>query len=196
VTVTTLDPATALIIVDLQNAIMTIPTAHPNTEVVANAAKLADAFRANGLPVVLVNAAGGAPGRNELPPRGAFGVGIDDPLGIVPELHQATTDHLVTKRTWGAFTGTDLNDYLNAQGVTQVVICGIATSAGVESTARHAHENGYNVTLATDAMTDRSVEVHDHVITNVFPRIGETGTTGEILALLPRPSTSSGTGVA
>jgi nicotinamidase-related amidase len=185
VTVTTLDPKTALLIVDLQNAIMTIPVAHPNTEVVAHAAELADAFRAHGLPVVLINAAGGASGRNEMPPRPPFAVGIDDPLGIVPELNQSQTDHLVTKRTWGAFTGTDLDEYLKSEGVTQVVLCGIATSAGVESTARHAHENGYNVTLATDAMTDRTLEIHDYVLTNVFPRIGESGTTAEILALLP-----------
>ncbi len=184
-TVTTIDPKTALIVVDLQNAVMTIPVAHPNTEVVAHAAQLADAFRARGLPVVLVNAAGGAPGRTETPRRGSFGEGIEDPLGIVPELNQSATDHLVTKRTWGAFTATDLDEYLKSQGVTQVVVTGIATSAGVESTARHAHENGYNVTLATDAMTDRSTEIHDFVVTNVFPRIGESGTTAEIIALLP-----------
>jgi nicotinamidase-related amidase len=184
-TVTVLDPITALLVVDLQNAVMTIPTARPNTEVVANAAQLADAFRERGLPVVLINAAGGAPGRNEMPPRPPFGVGIDDPLGIVPELNQSATDHLVTKRTWGAFTNTDLDEYLKDHGATQVVVCGIATSAGVESTARFAHENGYNVTLATDAMTDRSAEVQDYVVANVFPRIGESGTTAEILALLP-----------
>lgn len=183
-TVTTLDPRTALLVVDLQNAVMTIPTAHPNTDIVANAAKLAEAFRAHELPVVLINAAGGAPGRNEMPPRPPFGAGMDDPLGLVPELKQAPTDHLVTKRTWGAFTGTDLNEYLHENDVTQVVVCGIATSAGVESTARFAHELGYNVTLATDAMTDRSTEIHDYVVTNVFPRIGESGTTDEILALL------------
>ena len=67
-----------------------------------------------------------------------------------------------------------------------MVICGIATSAGVESTARHAHENGYNVTLATDAMTDRSLEAHDYVVTQVFPRLGETGTTAEIIELFER----------
>lgn len=184
-TVTTLDPKTALLVVDLQNAVMSIPTAHPNSDVVASAALLATAFRERGLPVVLINAAGGAPGRNEMPPRASFGAGMDNPLGIVPELNQSPTDHLVTKRTWGAFTGTDLNEYLKTKGVTQVVVCGIATSAGVESTARHAHENGYNVTLATDAMTDRTVETHDYVVTNVFPRIGESGTTAEILALLP-----------
>ena len=185
-TLTTLDSKTALIVVDLQNAILAYPVAHPSAEVIARAAELADAFRSRGLPVVLVNAAGGAPGRTETPPRAAFGQGTSDPLGIVPELKQSETDHLVTKRTWGAFTGTDLDAYLKGEGVTQVVVCGIATSAGVESTARHAHENGYNVTLASDAMTDRSVEAHDYVVSQVFPRLGETGTTAEIIELLER----------
>lgn len=68
----------------------------------------------------------------------------------------------------------------------QVVICGIATSAGVESTARHAHELGYNVTLAVDARTDRNVEAHRNSLAHIFPRLGETGTTAEIVALLDR----------
>jgi nicotinamidase-related amidase len=184
-TLTTLDSKTALIVIDLQNAILAYPVAHSNTEVIARAAELADVFRSHGLPVVLVNAAGGAPGRTEAPPRAA-GERPANALDIVPELGQSATDHLVTKRTWGAFTGTDLDAQLKAEGVTQVVVCGIATSAGVESTARHAHENGYNVTLATDAMTDRSLETHDYVVTQVFPRIGETGTTAEIIELLER----------
>ena len=185
-TLTTLDSRTALIVIDLQNAILAYPVAHPNTEIIARAAELAGAFRSHGLPVVLVNAAGGAPGRTETPPRAATSERPANPLDIVPELGQSATDHLVTKRTWGAFTGTDLDEFLKGQGVTQVVVCGIATSAGVESTARHAHENGYNVTLASDAMTDRSVEAHDYVVTQVFPRIGETGTTAEIIELLER----------
>ena len=184
-TVSTLDDRTALIVVDLQNAILAYPVAHPNTEVIARAAELADAFRAHRLPVVLVNAAGGAPGRTETPPRAA-GERPANALDIVPELNQSPADHLVTKRTWGAFTGTDLDDYLRREGVSQVVVCGIATSAGVESTARHAHENGYNVTLASDAMTDRSLEAHDYVVAQVFPRIGETGTSAEIIAMLDR----------
>ena len=179
----TLDPKTALVVIDLQNALRSYPTAQPVGDILAKAGELADAFRAHGLPVVLVNVAGGAPGRTETP-RPAGGTPPADPMGIVEELHPADTDHRVTKRTWGAFTGTDLDEYLKGEGVTQVVIAGIATSAGVESTARHAHENGYNVTLATDAMTDRSDEVHDYVVANVFPRIGETGTTAEIVALL------------
>ncbi|AMM21721.1 hydrolase [Frondihabitans sp. PAMC 28766] len=183
-TLTTLDPITALIVVDLQKGVVGIPTAHPVEGVVANSRALLDAFRAKGLPVVLVNVDGGAPGRNE----GSAGrAAVQRPAGwdeLVPELDQQPADHTVTKRTWGAFTNTDLDEHLKSLGVTQVVVTGIATTAGVESTARHAHENGFNVTFATDAMTDMSAEAHDNSVTRVFPRIGETGTTAQILALL------------
>jgi nicotinamidase-related amidase len=90
----------------------------------------------------------------------------------------------VTKRTWGAFTRTGLDEYLKNLGVTQVVIAGVSTSAGVESTARQAHEHGFHVTLAIDAMTDMSPASHVNSITRIFPRLGENGTTQEIIALL------------
>lgn len=93
-------------------------------------------------------------------------------------------DIIVTKQQWGAFYGTDLDLQLRRRGVTQVVLAGIATSIGVESTARSAHEHGYHVTLATDAMTDMSGEAHDNSVRRIFPRLGETGTTDEIVKLL------------
>ena len=131
---------------------------------------------------MLVNVAGGAPGRNEQPrPAGEFPAGWTD---LVPELNQRPSDHTVTKRTWGAFTNTGLADYLQNRSVTQVVIAGVATSIGVESTARHAHELGFNVTLAVDAMTDMNPDAHTNSITRIFPRLGETGTTEEILTLV------------
>jgi nicotinamidase-related amidase len=182
VAVTTLDPKTALIVVDLQTGIVALPTAHPIDGVIARAAELAAAFRKHELPVVLVNVAGGAPGRNEQPPRvGGF---PPEAMEIVAALERAPSDHLVTKRTWGAFTNTDLDAYLKSHGVTHVVVCGVATSIGVESTARFAHELGYNVTLAIDAMTDMRAEAHENSVQRIFPRLGETGTTQEIVALL------------
>ena len=105
---------------------------------------------------------------------------------LVPELGAQPSDILVTKKTWGAFTNTDLEARLKALGVTQLVIIGVATSIGVESTARYAYELGFNVTLAIDAMTDLSIEAHDNSIERIFPRLGETGTTKEIIALLDR----------
>ena len=181
---TTLDTKTALIVIDLQKGIVGLPAVHPIDGVVKQASALAAAFRRHGLPVVLVNVAGGAPGRTEqsrhrgeLPP---------DWAELVPELNQHPDDHTVTKRTWGAFTGTDLGEYLEKQGVTQVVIGGVSTSAGVESTARHAHEQGLHVTLAIDAMTDMNPDAHIGSVTRIFPRLGETGTTQEIIDLLDK----------
>jgi nicotinamidase-related amidase len=180
---TTLDAKTALIVIDLQQGIVALPTAHPTGEVVQRARVLADAFRQRGLPVVLVNVAAGAPGRTEQQPRshGDFPAGFAD---LVPELNQQPSDHVVTKRTWGAFTNTDLEAYLREHGVTQVVIVGVATSIGVESTARYANELGFNVTLAVDAMTDLNADAHANSIARIFPRLGETGTTQDVLNLL------------
>ncbi len=180
---TTLDPNTALIIVDLQKGIVGLPTVHPIEGVIKQAQALAQAFRERGLPVVLVNVAGGAPGRTEQPrPMAARPDGWTD---LIPELEQQPGDITVTKQTWGAFASTDLEAQLKARGITQVVIAGVATGTGVESTARQAYEQGFNVTLALDAMTDLRAEAHDYSIKNVFPRLGETGTTQDIITLLP-----------
>ena len=180
--ITTLDPKTALLVVDLQKGIAGLPLVHPIAEVIANARLLADAFRARHLPVVLVNVTGGAPGRTEQPrpniPRSP------DWADLVPELGRQPDDIAVTKTTWGAFPTTDLEKQLRARGVTQVVVTGVSTSTGVEATARQAYETGFNVTLAIDAMTDMRAEAHAYSIANVFPRLGETGTTADIIALL------------
>jgi nicotinamidase-related amidase len=73
---------------------------------------------------------------------------------------------------------------LKQNGVTQVVITGVATGSGVESTARHAHELGFNVALAVDAMTDTDADIHHNSVTRVFPKMAETGTTQQFLNLL------------
>jgi nicotinamidase-related amidase len=181
-----IDPKTALIVIDLQPGIVSLPTEHPIGDVVKNASSLADAFRRRGLPVVLVNVDGGAPGRTEQPRRNTtFPAGWTD---LIPELNRQPSDIVVTKQTWGAFASTDLEHQLKALGVTQVVIAGVATATGVESTARQAFEQGFNVTLAIDAMTDMRPAAHDYSITQVFPRLGETGTTKQIIDLLDHGS--------
>lgn len=180
---TTLDPNTALILVDLQKGIVNRQTApYPAAQVVERAALLARAFRAHHLPVVLVRVTGGAPGRTEQPRPSAPPPA--DATEFVPLLDEQADDHVVAKKTWGAFTHTGLEDHLRAQGVTQVVIAGIATAIGVESTARQAYEAGFNVTLAIDAMTDLKAETHANSVAHIFPRLGETGTTDEIIGLL------------
>jgi len=179
---TTLDPNTALIVVDLQKGIVGLPAIHPIGDVIERARALADAFRERGLPVALVNVAGGAPGRTAQPRQTLNR--SEDWTDLIPELNRQPSDIVVTKRTWGAFASTDLDATLKARGVTQVVVVGVATATGVEATARQAYEQGFNVALATDAMTDTRPEAHAYSIEHVFPRLGEIGTSREIIDLL------------
>lgn len=179
---TTLDATPALVVIDLQKGLTGMPVVHPIEDIIQRSAALAAAFRRHGLPVVLVNATGGAPGRTDIK-RPAFtpSPGWAD---IVEALGRQPDDLLVTKETWGAFHGTSLDAMLRDRDVTQIVLTGVATSAGVESTARAAHEHGYHVVLVTDAMTDRDPDAHENSIKRIFPRIGETATTEDVLAIL------------
>jgi nicotinamidase-related amidase len=179
---TTLDPKTALIVVDLQKGLINSPFLHPVAGIIERTCALLDAFRQRDLPVVLVNAAGGAPGRTEQPRR--FSTLPEGFSKLIPELDRQASDIVVTKRTWGAFASTDLEARLKANAITQVVVTGVATGTGIEATARQAYEQGFNVTLALDAMTDVRPEAHEYSLASVFPRLGETGSTHDILNLL------------
>jgi nicotinamidase-related amidase len=129
-----------------------------------------------------VNVTGAAPGRTDAV-RPKFSL-PDDWVELVPELEQHPTDLIVSKQRLGAFIGTSLDRTLRQRGVTQVFLTGISASSGVESTARSAYDYGYNVVLVVDAMTDQNADAHCHCIEKVFPRLGETDTTDNVLKLL------------
>lgn len=178
---TTLDPQSALVLIDLQKGIVAnIPQNAP--ALLERAAALARAFRSRGLPVVLVNVAGAAPGRSQSP-RPAFEL-PPDWTELVPELDPQPSDLRITKHTWGAFLGTALDAELRSRGVTQIVLAGIATSIGVESTARSAYDLGYNIAFVTDTMSDRSPEAQSNSFERIFPRIGELCSASDILQAL------------
>jgi nicotinamidase-related amidase len=177
---TELDPNTALIVVDLQKGIVNARFSAPIAPIIERSAALVGAFRKHGLPVVLVNVAGGAPGRTEEPRRHASTL-PDGFIDFISELDQQASDIVLTKHSWGAFATTDLEPRLKSLGVTQVVVIGVATGTGVEATARQAYEAGFNVALAIDAMTDTRPEAHAYSIRNIFPRLGETATAEDII---------------
>lgn len=180
---TVLEPTAALLVIDLQAGHRDIPTVHPMSEIIAHAAQLADAVRAHHLPVVHVTVDGRAPGRTDLsaPPATPSVLGSDE---LLAEMRPADGEEVVRKARWGAFTGTNLHETLQRRGVTQVVLTGVATSMGIESTARAAHELGYHVVVVADAVTDPDADAHQNSLTRVFPKIAETTTTAEVLAML------------
>jgi nicotinamidase-related amidase len=186
--VTALDPRTALVVIDLQRGIGKLPTLRPFAEIVANSARLADGFRAAALPVVLVTVGFSADGVDRLTPRAEVPARTlpSDPefVALVPELGPKAGDILITKRQWSAFYGTELDLQLRRRGVTGIVLTGVSTSIGVDSSARAANERGYNLSFASDAITDLDPAAHEHAMTKIFPRIGEIGTSEALLGLL------------
>ena len=186
-----LDPTTtALVVIDLQRGIAGAPTAPlAATEVIGNARRLAGACREAGALVVLVRVTPSPDGRDALHPV------VDAPVSwqgarpadwaeIVPEMGPEPGDLVITKRQWGAFYGTELDLQLRRRGITTIVMAGISTDAGVESTARDAYERGYAQVFAVDAMTARSAESHARTVTHILPRIGRVRPTDEIVAAL------------
>jgi nicotinamidase-related amidase len=179
---TQLDTNAALVLIDLQKGIVELPTVHPTSEIVGRSAQLAQAFRERGLPVVLVNVAGRAPGRTDAGIRNyAF---PPDWTELVAELKQQPSDLLLTKHRVGAFLGTALDELLRERGVTQIFLGGVSTSVGVESTARSAYDLGYNVVFVSDAMTDMNEDAHTKRVEIMFPRLGEVETTDGVLKAL------------
>lgn len=180
---------TALVIIDLQRGIagrQVVP--HSGAEVVENAAKLVQAFRANNFPVVFVRVGFSAGDADALQPL------VDNPAQmparsadfseLMPQLGAQAGDIVVTKRNWGAFYGTDLDLQLRRRGVQRIAICGISTNIGVESTARDAFERNYKLLFVEDAMAAMTAEEHEHSCRVLFPRMGIVRSTGEVVAAL------------
>jgi nicotinamidase-related amidase len=177
---------TALVLIDLQNAVMGRPLApHAAADVVRNGVRLADALRAKGGLVVLVRVKitemlslpVDAPNQlpANIPPEASE---------LIAELHVQPGDVVITKRQWGAFYGTDLEQQLRRRQIRTVVMGGVATNFGVESTARVAMDHGYELVFAEDAMSSMSAEAHGFAVTNIFPRMGRVRSTEQVLAAL------------
>lgn len=183
-----LDPAsTALVLIDLQRGIVAMPTEPlASRDVVTNAARLAVAARDRGVVVVLV--------RVSFAPRGEDMVRTDTeqpaPGGqrppdwdqIVTEMGPEAGDLVVTKHQWGAFYGTDLDLQLRRRGRHTIVLGGISTNIGVESTARDAYERGYQLVFVEDAMASMRGDDHTHSVARIFPRLGRLATTDAVIA--------------
>ena len=176
---------TALVLIDLEHGIAGRDLApYKGAEVVQRCAGLAEEFRRAGGTVVYVHVL-----LDEIPrlPADRPMMPPDAPRPpkqaseLVPEAgYREGRDILITKRQWGAFHGTPLDQLLRRGGVRTIVLAGIATNFGVESTARGAIEHGYEVVFAEDAMTSMSADLHGFAVKNVFPVIGRVSSVKEV----------------
>jgi nicotinamidase-related amidase len=181
---------TALVVIDLQKGIAGMPAQpHLASDVIANAARLAQRFRERQAFVVLVHVGPSMDGKDALHPvtdtpsawSGNLPEGWDE---IVPELGPEPGDHVVRKRQWGAFYGTDLDLQLRRRGIDTIVLCGISTNYGVESTARDAYERGYQQIFVEDACSAREAQAHAFAVQHILSRIGRVRSTDDVLKAL------------
>ncbi|HEX3866549.1 MAG TPA: hydrolase [Gemmatimonadaceae bacterium] len=186
-TAISLDPKkTALVVIDLQKGIVAMETVpHPTADVVSRSANVAKYFRAHGALVVWVNVETGPDGI--LFPRAITDVERPrmsmpaDWSQLAPELGVEPSDVRVTKHQPSAFFGTDLDIQLRRRGIDTIVLTGISTNMGVESTARTGIEMGYNLVFVEDAMAGRDAEHHAIVARKYFPTIGRVRSADELL---------------
>jgi len=181
--------ATALVAIDLQHAIVARTLApHTAAEVVERTKRLADALRAQGGTIIFV--------RVEM--SETLSLPVDAPMvrdpnappppanasQLAPGIGMQEGDRVVTKRQWGAFYGTDLEQWLRRKGIRTILMTGIATNIGVESTARAAFDQGFELVLVEDAMSSMTAELHEFPMKTIFPRMGRVRSTDEVLAAL------------
>lgn len=179
---TALDAKAALISIDLQTSILGNADVKARRMVVENTSRLADAFHEKGLPVVWVRALGMPAGRKQAgPPAGEVGGDFAAPEEGLPI---AEGDLEIFKLGLSAFMVPELHEELQKQGITQVVITGIATGIGVESTARSAFDLGYNVLIVDDAVVDPDAERHVGSLTRTMPGFAEVDSSAAVLAVL------------
>ncbi len=187
-----LDPKhTALVVIDLQKGIVSMPAAPHSTEtVITNASRLAEACRKSGVFVVLVHVGPSSDGKDALHPiTDQSGSWPAPPPGwdeIVPEMGPKAGDHIVRKRQWGAFYGTDLDLQLRRRGIDTILLAGISTNYGVESTARDAYERGYQQIIIEDACSARSAEDHAFALRVALGRIGRIRSTEDVTQALTK----------
>lgn len=184
---TTINPEkTALVLIDLQEGILAIDTQpYPSSQILAKGKQLTEQFRQAGAPVVLVHVGWQADFADA--PQGQTDASAGHPEGGLPETWsdlapglQQEGDIVVLKHQWGAFTGTDLDLKLRRLGVDTIVLGGIATNIGVESTVRHAWELNYNVVVVEDACATFTQEEHQMSMEKIFPKIARVTTTEQL----------------
>ncbi|WP_332879316.1 isochorismatase family protein [Massilia sp. S19_KUP03_FR1] len=179
---------TALVVIDLQHGIVAGDHApYSSDQVVGNTVLLAQSMRNHGGTVIFVHVqldellqmGGDAPisGRGAPPPPHAS--------VLVPEVGVEATDIVVKKRSWGAFYGTDLELQLRRNNVKNIILCGIATNYGVESTAREAFDRGFHLYFAEDAMTSGAAELHHFSTRKIFPAMGKVRSTVQLIEAMP-----------
>ena len=183
--------STAFVIIDLQRGIVARESGpYSPSQVIENAARIGRRCKEAGGLIIPVRVAFSPSGADRLrqpvdapmavPPGGLPA----DWAELVPEIAALGAEVVISKRQWGAFHGTELDLQLRRRGVTTILLAGIATNFGVESTAREAWQHGYDVVVVEDACTSVDAAMHRFAIEKILPRVSRIRSTADVIAAL------------
>ena len=177
---------TAVVVIDLQKGITSMPAEpHASETVINNTVRILESSRRKGITVCLVRVAFNQNFKDALHPitEVSFQTANRGPdwSDYVPQLNIQPEDILITKHQWGAFYGTEIDLQLRRRSIDTIILCGISTNFGVESTARFAYEYGYNLIFVEDAISARSKEEHNNTFKYIFPRLGLSASTEDVV---------------
>ncbi|GAA1246520.1 nicotinamidase-related amidase [Microbacterium phyllosphaerae] len=173
---------TALVVVDVQAGTLPNARAVSAENLVSHVGSLVEAFRGSGRPVAFVVSTGTASGVTDHGPGGR--VWPEGFAELAPGIDDRGDEPVHPRAGWSAFAGTSLLDDLTAAQITDIVVVGLATTFGVESTARDAADLGFSVVVVSDAVSDPDPSGHERSLTRVFPALGRVRTTAEVLAAI------------
>lgn len=182
---------TALVLIDLQHGIVALPLApYPKQQIIDNGALLAKRFAEAGATVIAVHVGWAADGADRLSQP------VDEPAMVppgglpaqwselVPEIAGLKIDLRIFKHQWSAFHGTELDLQLRRRGIVNVVVAGISTNMGVDSTVRDAWQHGYAAVIAEDACSSTDSAMHQMAMKQILPRVSRVRSTAQIVAAL------------
>lgn len=186
-----IDPTQAVVLsMDFQNDIVAnfVPT---DPGLLERAARVLEHARKASIPVIHV-VVQFRPGHPEVDGRGIFAMVRDGNRFVEgtpgAAIHEKVApqlgDLVVTKRRVGAFSGSDLDVILRASGRRHLVLLGVATSGVVLSTVRAAADLDYRMHVIADCCADREADVHEFLVTRIFPRMAPGISADEFMAAL------------
>ncbi|WP_418283172.1 cysteine hydrolase family protein [Halorubrum sp. DTA98] len=186
-----LDPTdTAVIVVDMQNGFCHPDGslyADPSEAAVAPVTELVDRARDAGARIVYT--------RDVHPPEqfedthyydefdrwGEHVVEGSWDAALLDDLDVRDTDHVVEKHTYDAFYRTDLEGYLDARGVDDLLICGTLANVCVLHTAGSAGLRDYRPVVVEDALGYITDEHKSYAVEHADWLFGETTTLADVL---------------
>jgi nicotinamidase-related amidase len=178
----TLEQPTALLVVDIQSGTLSNAQAVSAEIMVKNARLLVDAFHAAARPVIFALSTG-TPAVQTAANSG--GRRFPDEFAILdPRLGRRDEDIVVKRSAWSAFAQTGLKQSLDTLGVTELVIVGLATTYGIESTVREAADSGIHAVVPIDAISGPIADHHEAALAERFPLLARPCTTADVLAAL------------